>query len=285
MIRCTTFQKDDIRWHYDLTTLFYRLLWGHHIHHGLWDDSDSPAESSALAQQKLTEALAAAAGIQGGERVLDVGCGMGGSALFLAKTYGCTVSGVTLSSFQRYWAACSARWQRLSRQTNFRCADAEQVAFESNSFDVVWSIECTEHLFDKPLFFRRAADWMRPGGRMAICAWLAGDPLETDEQRKLVYEVCEGFLCPSLGTQADYEQWMQDAGLVLERSDLWTERVLRTWEICMQRVRWTGVGLLGRLSGRDTDRFLRRFKTILEAYRTGAMQYGCFVVRKPDCAS
>lgn len=284
MIDCTTVQKEAIRWHYDLTTLFYRLLWGRHIHHGLWKNADSPAESCAVAQQQLIETLAKAAGIRGGEQILDVGCGMGGSSLFLAKTQGCTVNGVTLSPFQRFWAARSARWHGLSHQTSFRCADVERIEYESNSFDIVWSIECTEHLFDKAQFFQRAARWLRPGGRMAICAWLAADPPTTDAQQQLAYDVCEGFFCPSLGTRTDYEQWMQDAGLVMERSDLWADRVLRTWEICIQRVRWTGVGFLGRLVDRGTDQFLRRFKTILEAYRTGAMQYGCFVARKPESA-
>lgn len=277
MISCPTVRKDVIRWHYDLATLFYRVLWGRHIHHGLWNAGESPA----VAQQQLTETLAAAAEIQGGQRVLDVGCGMGGSSIFLAKNRGCTVQGVTLSPFQRAWASCSARWQGVPQQTNFRCADAEQTAFDRESFDVVWSIECTEHLFDKPQFFRRATQWLRPGGRMAICAWLAGNDLATDEQRKLVYDVCEGFFCPSLGTAENYERWMQDAGLVLERSEIWTERVMRTWEICMNRVRWTGVGLIGRLADRDSEMFLRRFQTILAAYRTGAMQYGCFIARKP----
>ncbi len=120
---------------------------------------------------------------------------------------------------------------------------------------------------------------------MAICAWLAGNPLVNDQQRKLVYDVCEGFFCPSLGTAENYGQWMQDAGLVMERSELWTDRVMQTWEICMKRVRWTGVGVLGRLVDRDADMFLRRFETILAAYRSGAMQYGCFVARKPAAAA
>lgn len=280
MIHCPAVRKDVIRWHYDLSTLFYRLLWGRHIHHGLWDAGESPA----VAQQKLTETLAAAAGIRGGERVLDVGCGMGGSSIFLAKRHSCRVSGVTLSPLQRFWATTSAQVQRVSRLTDFRCADAEQAAFAAESFDVVWSIECTEHLFDKPKFFQRAAEWLRPGGRVAVCAWLAGNPLDREEQRKLVYDVCEGFFCPSLGTRDNYQDWLRDAGLVVERSDLWTERVMRTWEVCINRVRWTGVGLLGRVIDRDTDMFLRRFQTILAAYRSGAMQYGCFVARKPEVA-
>lgn len=278
MISCSTVQKRGIRYHYDLSTLFYRLLWGRHIHHGLWDAEETPA----AAQLKLTETLASAAGIAAGERVLDIGCGMGGSSIYLAKHRGCTVTGVTLSPVQRFWASVAARCQGARRNATFRCADAEQVEFAPATFDVVWSVECTEHLFDKPQFFRRAAEWLLPGGRIAICAWLAGEPLNTDAQRQLVYDVCEGFLCPSLGTQANYETWMRDAGLVLERSDLWTKRVKQTWEICMNRVRWTGVGLLGRVLDRDTDLFLKRFKTILAAYETGAMEYGCFVARKPE---
>ncbi|HQU41197.1 MAG: hypothetical protein B7Z73_01470, partial [Planctomycetia bacterium 21-64-5] len=194
MIHCPAVRKDGIRWHYDLSTLFYRLLWGRHIHHGLWDGSESPA----VAQQKLTETLASAAGIHGAERVLDVGCGMGGSSIFLAKRHHCRVSGVTLSPLQRIWASSAARLQGVARQTDFRCVDAEQAVILPGSFDVVWSIECTEHLFDKPKFFQRAAEWLRPGGRVAICAWLAGNPLDGEEQRKLVYDVCEGFFCPSL---------------------------------------------------------------------------------------
>jgi tocopherol O-methyltransferase len=277
MITCPTVSKNVIRWHYDLSTLFYRLLWGRHIHHGLWESGESPS----VAQLKLTQTLAAAAAIERGDRVLDVGCGMGGSSIFLAKQLDCQVQGLTLSPLQRAWASCSARWQGVARKTTFRCADAELAEFGGDSFDVVWSVECTEHLFDKGRFFQQAARWLRPGGRVAICAWLAGDRLTTDRDRDLVYQVCEGFFCPSLGTQENYRQWIEDAGLVVERSDLWTERVMRTWEICAQRVRWTGVGLLGRLIDRDTDMFLKRFQTILEAYRTGAMQYGCFVARKP----
>jgi tocopherol O-methyltransferase len=45
---------------------------------------------------------------------------------------------------------------------------------------VVWSIECTEHLFDKRQFFQRVAQWLRLGGRVAICAWLAGSSCDSD---------------------------------------------------------------------------------------------------------
>jgi tocopherol O-methyltransferase len=275
MIVCPTVRQHDIRSHYNLTTLFYRLLWGRHIHHGLW----SGDETAAVAQQRLTETLAAEAGIRPGERVLDVGCGMGSSSIYLASHLGCDVTGVTISSVQRRWAQWAARWHNVAGRTQFLCADAEQVALAPQSYDVVWSIECTEHLFDKSQFFRRVAGWLRPGGRVAICAWLAGDRDDADTARQ-VQRVCEGFFCPSLGAAKDYQQWIEQAGLVRLRYHDWTSAVVRTWEICHQRVRRTGVRWLARAVDQNSVLFLDRFDTILQAYRTGAMKYGCFIAER-----
>lgn len=276
MISCPTVSKSEIRWHYDLTTVFYRMLWGRHIHHGLWRGT----ESAAVAQQHLLETLASEAEIQSGARVLDVGCGMGGSSIHLAKTLGCEVTGVTLSPFQRRWAAAASNWHGVRKSTRFLCADAEQVSFEPESFDVVWSIECTEHLFDKPQFFRRAGSWVKPGGRLAICAWLAKRAPGNESLDRQVYDVCDGFLCPSLGTREDYVGWIEGGGMTMLRYHDWTPRVVRTWEICLQRARRTGMPLLARVLDKSAALFVSRFETILEAYRSGAMSYGCFVAER-----
>src|SRR5207237_1584583 len=110
-------------------------------------------------ERRLIDRLATAAELKSGDRVLDVGCGMGGSTIELASRYGCDVTGVTLSPVQRAWARLSAAWSGVGRRVRFRCADAEQVRFPAASFDVVWNVECSEHFFDKPAFFQRAADW------------------------------------------------------------------------------------------------------------------------------
>ena len=278
MISCPTVSKNVIRTHYDLSTLFYRMLWGPHIHHGLWDRDESPRQ----AQLQLTETLAREAAIPQNARVLDVGCGMGGSSIHLARQLGCQVTGITLSRFQRLWAACSAQWHGVGKQTTFHCQDAEQAQFSPEQFDILWSIECTEHLFDKAGFLKRAATWLKPGGRVAICAWLAGDTAGSEERRRQVYDVCEGFFCPSLGTSEDYSNWFKDAGLVVEKVHDWTPRVTRTWEICRDRVSRTGVRWIAKILDRDQVMFLDRFETILNAYRNGAMQYGCFIARRPE---
>ena len=80
MIAVDGIKKSSIRSHYQLGTLFYRFLWGPHIHHGLWNGE----ESASIAQCQLTDNLADMGEIRAGDKVVDVGCGMGGSSIRLA---------------------------------------------------------------------------------------------------------------------------------------------------------------------------------------------------------
>jgi len=275
MLSCSTVEKDVIRGHYNLATPFYRLFWGPHIHHGLWAADESPRK----AQLQLTDRLASLANVAAGQQLVDIGCGMGASSIHLAKTRKCKSLGVTISPIQRRWASISARWHRVEQDVRFRCADAEQIDLPAELCDIVWSIECTEHLFDKPSFFTRAAGWLKPGGKMAICAWLACDT-STAALTGQVHDVCEGFFCPSLGTFADYITWMEEAGMRVEHAFDWSSRVARTWEICRERINRSHIKYLAYLLGSNSVLFLKRFDTILEAYRSGAMKYGCFVAQK-----
>ncbi|MFK8114317.1 MAG: cyclopropane-fatty-acyl-phospholipid synthase family protein [Rubripirellula sp.] len=277
MIAVENIKKSTIRSHYQLGTVFYRLLWGPHIHHGLWEGD----ESAYQAQCQLTDTLADMAEIDAESRIVDIGCGMGGSAIRLATQRGCDVTGVTLSPIQRHWAAISSRFKRASGKTRFLAEDAEKVQFQDKAFDVVWSVECTEHLFDKPAFFQKAADWLQPGGRVAVCVWFEGADSSQPGNREQVEEVCRRFVCPSLGTREDYCGWMTDAGLRIVHNVDWTERAAKTWEICKRRVSRTGVKHLARFLDQDQVAFLDGFDTLLNAYRSGAMQYGAIVAEKP----
>src|SRR5918998_649666 len=106
---------EAVRDHYDRLSVFYRALWGDHIHHGFWENNESPK----VAQVKLIERLARRAGIVRGSRVLDVGCGVGGSTLWLARNLDCTVVGITISPVQAEMATEKARKEGLQKRARF----------------------------------------------------------------------------------------------------------------------------------------------------------------------
>ena len=182
-------QIDAIRKHYDRLSGLYRTFWGEHIHHGLWDG----ARNAKDAQVALIARLASKAGIRPGAHVLDVGSGLGGSSIWLARNLNCTVVGLTISPVQFDIAKRRARRHGLSTQVQFRLEDANALHAQ-NEFDCVWVIECSEHLFDKAGFIRRAAGALRPGGVLALCAWLRADDRLTTSGHDLLDRVCRGML-------------------------------------------------------------------------------------------
>lgn len=267
---------DDIREHYDQLSPLYRTFWGEHIHHGFWHGRESVAE----AQVNLTRELARRAQLAHGDRMLDVGCGLGGSSLLLAKEYGCRVEGISISPKQVATATQEAARRGLQDRVSFAVQDANDLAAGEPAYDVVWTIECSEHLFDKARFVSTCAHLLKPGGRLAICAWLAGEDLDA-ERRGLVQEVCRGMLCPSLGTMNDYVGWMRAGGLEILSADDVTKNVSRTWDLCRPVLNFPLVKTLLATGSHRLHDFASSFTSISDAYRTGAMAYGMIVGRKP----
>jgi tocopherol O-methyltransferase len=266
--------REAIREHYDQLSFFYRAFWGDHIHHGYWEADESPKD----AQEKLIARLAARAGIPRGARVLDIGSGLGGSSLWLARNLDCSVLGITISPTQAAVAAERAREEGLEDRCEFAVLDANHLHLAAESFDAVWCIECSEHLEDKPAFFANCARVLRPGGRLALCVWLFGEGPGADAEQ--VAAVCHGMLCPSLGSRSEHVSWIQDAGFEAVEAEDITRRVEKTWELCEAILQSPPVQeLLPTVDGRTRD-FLNTFGPMRRAYATGAMSYGMITARK-----
>lgn len=270
-------QTKAVRRHYDRLSIFYWWLWGEHIHHGFWRNGESPAE----AQMNLTTELARRAAIPRGATVLDVGCGLGGSAFWLARELDCSVVGITISPMQKRIAEKRAQLLGLSKRVQFRVMDANELDFAAESFDAIWTIECSEHLADKATFIKKCARLLRHRGAFGLCAWLAAEPASRFANSQLLAEICSAMLCPSLARCSDYETWMQANGLVEVHADDITRHVEQTWEICGCILKRPAARLCLALTGRRTRQFAAAFGAVHRAYREGAMRYGMFTARKP----
>ena len=215
--------RSSIERHYDSLLFLYRSFWGEHLHHGLWSDA---GETPALAQECLVSHLAQAAAIQRGARVLDVGCGYGAPARWLARKLDCRVTGITISRGQARLARRLAKRAHLDRSVTVVRSDAADLPFGAQHFDVIWVIECIEHLADKSAFVRETMRLLAPGGTLALCSWLRGEGVSAGDET--VRGVCDAFLCPSLATASEYRQYCVESGLQVDRLEDLTTRVRAT---------------------------------------------------------
>lgn len=162
-------QKEQIIRYYDTCESDYRLLWdldhSHAMHAGYWDNQ---TRSLRDALRRENEVLAEMAEIRSEDCVLDAGCGVGGSAIFLAKTYHCQVVGITLSTEQAKTATQKAIEAGVEDKVSFKIMDYTCTNFPSQTFDVIWGIESVCHANDKQLFIKEAARLLKPKGRLII---------------------------------------------------------------------------------------------------------------------
>jgi sarcosine/dimethylglycine N-methyltransferase len=139
----------------------------------------SPFDQFHSRGQLATVELAQLLSPQRGDLALDLGCGIGGPARWMAAERGCAVVGLDLTEvYCRTARELSAR-VGLEKQTRFVCADALALPFAEGSFDLIWTQHAAMNIADKARLYREVARVLKPGGRFGlydVMAGPAGDP-------------------------------------------------------------------------------------------------------------
>ncbi len=265
--------------HYDQLDTFYREIWGEHVHHGLWLTG---RESPNRAVIRLAERVAELAQVHPGSTLCDVGCGYGATARLLATRYGAQVTAMTVTPAQFEYARSL---QPRCTNPDYRLGDWLENDLPASSFDAVIAIESTEHMADKARAFREAARVLKPCGSLVVCAWLASEQAKPWQVRHLLRPICAEGRLAGMGTEQDYRQFLEAAGLhVCAFQDL-SSAVRRTWSVCLGRLLralWRQPAYRRFLLDREhQDRvFALTLLRIRLAYATGAMRYGLFAARR-----
>jgi len=168
-----------VRDHYGTTSLVRRIDEALH-RAGLADGIIGWADLAPLDQFHVrglgaTRELAEALGIDAATHVLDVGCGLGGPARFLAATYGCHVTGIDLS--QPFIEAARMLTERcgLADRATFLQGDALDLPFTDALFHHAWTQHVAMNVADRVGFYRPINCVLKPGGRLAIYDVALGD--------------------------------------------------------------------------------------------------------------
>ena len=130
-----TFTTQDIANYYDHTEVHYRKFWKMEqsmgLHYGIWDASTKTLADAIL---NTNRQLANLGKITSSDVVLDAGCGVGGSSIFLAKNYGCHVTGITLSERQVRTATLFSEKNDIGHLANFEQMNYTQTRFPDHRF-------------------------------------------------------------------------------------------------------------------------------------------------------
>ena len=193
--------KTDIVAYYDQAEIDYKLLWHLNnqlaMHYGFWDKKTRTLRQ-ALENENKT--LAEMANIVATDHVLDAGCGVGGSSLYLARTIGCQVTGISIAEKQIVSARRNAKTHRLTDFTDFQVADYTATPFDTATFDVVWAIESVCHAPNKQHFLREALRVLKPGGRLIVADGFATQDHYTGRDKFVMEQWLSGWSVPKLET-------------------------------------------------------------------------------------
>lgn len=272
--------RRNISEHYDLGNAFYRhwLDNGMHYSSGLFSTG---AKTLEAAQRAKLEAILGMLDLDGGERILEIGCGWGAFARQAAREHGARVTGITLSREQLAHARTEARHEGLQGYCDYRLQDYRDM---SGSFDRIVSIEMIEAVGEDnwPRYFQVLRDRLRPGGAAVLQAITIREADFEDYRRRV--DFIQRYIFPGgmLPTHSVIAREAERAGLVLERVHNFGAcyaRTLREWSARFEAA-WPDIARLG-----FDESFRRRWRYYLKyceaGFEDGMVDVGFYRLCRP----
>ncbi len=277
--------KEKVRRYYEAATSdylrYYETDWHHHMHYGF--DRDLPKGGNPTEQ--LVRYAAHIGSVQAGERALDVGCGVGGTALWLAEHCGTRSVGLNLMEFQLRLARGYATRKNPPLSVAFAAGDFMHPPFAAASFDVIIAIESFDHAPDKRAFVRAMSSLLRPNGRLILVDGFRAARAFTAAENRDYARFLAGWAVPHLCNMEEVRAWAAEAGLAETHGEDITADVLpharAIYRFAFVFVPLRRLLLALRLTRREK---LGNAAATYHQYRTlksGLWHYAVFCFRKP----
>ncbi|KKD35336.1 MAG: methyltransferase domain-containing protein [Limnoraphis robusta] len=281
----------QIQQFYDASSTLWEEVWGEHMHHGYYGPEGNLSKERRLAQIDLIEEF-----LRWGmgfsepsqfSKILDVGCGIGGSTLYLAEKFQAEAAGITLSPVQANRATERAQNAQLGQQVNFQVANALEMPFEDDSFDLLWSLESGEHMPNKQQFLRECYRVLKPGGLFLMATWCHRPvsptaPELTDDERKHLAEIYRVYALPYVISLPEYEAMAVKVGFDNIHTADWSKAVAPFWNIVIDSA-FDFKSILGLLSsGWTTIQAALSLGLMSQGYERGLIKFGLLRGIKPE---
>uniref|UniRef100_A0A7S3Q3Q8 Methyltransferase type 11 domain-containing protein n=1 Tax=Chaetoceros debilis TaxID=122233 RepID=A0A7S3Q3Q8_9STRA len=288
--------KIGIAGFYDRSSQLWEDVWGEHMHHGYYVPNDRT--DHVQAQIDLIDEVLKWSGVpepaaDGSnasilpKKCVDVGCGIGGSSRHIARKYGCTSNGITLSPYQAGRGNELAIEQGVADLCNFQVADALDQPFEDESFDLIWSLESGEHMPDKEKFVNELFRVATPGGRIIIVTWChrdleVGESSLNSKEEKLLAKINRAYYLPRWCSVDDYVNLLKSQGAVDIRREDWSYIIAPFWKAVIKSSLNVKSVLGLAKSGFSTQRGAYAMLLMLRGFDKGLIKFGLITCSKPE---
>ncbi|XP_010263678.1 PREDICTED: phosphoethanolamine N-methyltransferase-like [Nelumbo nucifera] len=208
-----------------------------------------------------------------GQKVLDVGCGIGGGDFYMAENFDVEVFGIDLSINMVSFALERAIGRKCL--VEFEVADCTKKAYPNNTFDVIYSRDTILHIKDKPALFKSFFKWLKPGGKVLISDYCkrAGSPskefAEYIEQR--------GY---DLHDVEAYGQMLRDAGFKEVNAEDRTDQFIKVLQRELDAVEKARGTFIYDFSEEDYNEIVGGWKAKLVRSSMGEQRWGLFIAKK-----
>jgi cyclopropane fatty-acyl-phospholipid synthase-like methyltransferase len=260
----TTSDTSQVAKFFDAMAELTKALGGN-IHVGYWHGDDDPTPLLE-AVNRCTDIVGAKLELRPEQRLLDVGCGAGETAIRLARQYGATVTGVTNSGWQVGEATERVAAAGLRDRIRIDLGDAAALSYPEGSFDAVLALESLAHAPSRQEWIRGMVRAVRPGGRVVLTDFTEEVPLTGAEIAILRRDALQ----PPLPAE-ELVAVVRDSGLAVDDVDDCGDRIRPSYDAFLDmltRVRPAMVAKVGEEVFGMQERSIREHMPIYRA-KTG----------------
>lgn len=251
------------------------------IHYGYWDAKVKSFPESLL---RMNEVMMEAGTIKSTDIVLDAGCGVGGSSIFMASALGCKVTGITLSERQVQLATVNIRQKGVEQLVDFKIMNYCATDFPDASFDVVWGCESICYADSKEQFIKEAYRLLKSGGRLVVADGFVTD--FANNNNTIIRQWLDGWQVNYLESPERFKKIMEQAGFdtisyrnISKEASHSSRRLYRFYFLASLYLLWKKINF----SKPATDMQKKNIKACKYQYKgmkKGLWQYGLIVGKK-----
>ncbi|CAG4994082.1 2-methyl-6-phytyl-1,4-hydroquinone methyltransferase [Dyadobacter sp. CECT 9275] len=178
------------------------------MHYGYWEKDTRRLRDALI---NMNEKVAEYGKPQPGQTVADLGCGVGGPAIYLARKYRCHVTGLSLSESQISQASELAHTQGADFAT-FKVGDYCNTGFENASFNLAYAIESACYATDKSIFLDEAFRILKPEGKLIVIDFFWAGSARNQKDREIMKKWTDSWAIADYAYENDFEDSLRKSG-------------------------------------------------------------------------